>query len=274
MFSNVALQGLRENLKVMAENPRRAAQLSLMYSAIPAAIPVMAERGLLSAAAREMGWLEEEADWLEKAYAKIPKFERVYRQAVPLPMETASGKQFYIPLPLSEMGMVTQGIAYHAINTAFADSGEDVVESARKILGDAAGLQPIGPGSIHPVLKVSVAVGQYLSGNNPMDYYRNREIIPKNEYRVSSANDWAHVGKYVWNNIGGSTIWRIDDNALDFDNKDWFEIALGLPVIGNPLGRFVRVSDKGLEESKRETKADKTLDKKRRKAQNQNNNNK
>jgi hypothetical protein len=269
-----------------------------MYNVIPAAIQVMAERGLLaeyldnySPVFRGLQYLDDvtgdlkgfwrggdwipEGKWYEEAFAKIPKFDRVYRQAIPLPIESKSGRQVYIPLPLSEIGMVTQGIAYHAINTAFeAFEGdvEGIVDGTRDIIGDAAGLLPIGLGSTHPALKIGVAVWQYLSGNNPMDYYRNREIIPKNEYRVSSANDWAHVGKYAWNNSGGSTIWRIDDNLLDFDNKDWLEIALGLPLTGNPMGRFVRVSDKGLEETKRETKAEKTLNKKRRKAQNQNNN--
>jgi hypothetical protein len=36
--------------------------------------------------------------------------------------------------------------------------------------------------------------------------------------------------------------------ALWSKDGRWFENLLGLPFIGNPLGRFVRVSNRGLEE--------------------------
>jgi len=267
MFSNVNLQGLRESLAVIKENPGRAAMLSLMYSAVPAMLTVLAERGLLSGVFGGLGGDDGRklGEWLEKAWAKIPRFDRVYRWALPLPMETTSGKQFYIPLPKSEMGMVIQGIAYHAINMAF-DTGSLETESddVRSIIGDAMGVSPFGLGSLHPALKVGLAATQYAGGENPMDYYHNQKIIPQKDYRVSTAKDATTVGKFMWNNIGGATIWRIDDKALNFKDKDWFEIALGLPVAGNPLGRFVRVSDRGLEEAKQEKKADKAMAKKRR----------
>jgi len=268
MFSNVALQGLRESLKVIIEHPGRAALITFYSSVIPVAIMTMAEHGLLSK------WFDDDDDselakwakWYEGAMAKIPRFDRVYRGAIPLPIETTSGKQFYIPVPHSELGQTVRGMLYHVINAGFADGGEDIVDEARSTMGDAFGVSPIGLGSLHPALKVGMAAGQYLGGMNPMDYFRNREIIPKNEYRVSTANDAARVGKYMWNNAGGSTFWRIPDDKIDFSNMDWFEMALGMPIVGNPLGRLVRISDKGLAEAEREAKAEKALDKKRAKA--------
>jgi hypothetical protein len=155
-------------------------------------------------------------------------------------------------LPKSEMGMVMQGIAYNAINMGFdlfeEDALEKEIKDVRTILGDAMGVSPIGPGSLHPILKGVTAGGQYLGGQNPMDFYKNRNVISPHKYEDDPAEDRATVGKFIWNNVGLSTIWRIDDDALDFEDKDWFETALGLPVVGNPLGRFVRVSDSGLNE--------------------------
>jgi hypothetical protein len=197
------------------------------------------------------GWIRA-GEYIEDAYAKIPKFDRVYRWAIPLPMETSSGKQFYIPMPKSEMGMVIQGIAYNAINVLFDifkdKNVEKTIKDLRTILGDAMGVSPLGPGSLHPIIKGVTAGLQYLGGQNPIDFYKNKNVISPYKYENDPAEDRATVGKFIWNNVGLATIWRIDDEAIDFANKDWFEIALGLPVVGNPLGRFVRVSDAGLDE--------------------------
>jgi hypothetical protein len=234
MFSNVALQGLRESLKVMLEDPRRAGLMFLFYSVFPTLLQQLAERGAFG-------------EWLKDAYAKIPRFDKVYRMAIPLPMETKSGKQFYHISPHSEMGMVIKSVLHRAVNTVLDE--KDVYNELRAMGGDLNALLPIGLGSLHPALKGGLAVGQYITGNNPDDFFRGQKVIPRGVYENGvPAEHWAHLGKFVWNNIGGTAVWRISDDMLDFEDKGWFEKLAGLPVVSNPISRFIRVSDRGLDD--------------------------
>jgi hypothetical protein len=251
MFSNVALQGLRESLNVIKENPRRAAGIWALYTLPYIAFRQLAERELL---AKAMGWLfgddsweKSLAEWFESAYGKIPRFDKVYRTAIPLPIPTKSGRQAYIPLPHSELGQALAGIGDHAVNLILDPIlKENGVEGLFREVGgagsDALNLAPVGPGSVHPLLKVVLAWWDYWRGNNPTDPYRGEHIIRRKNYQKSLVDEYIDMGKWSWNNIGLATLWRLDDNALDIENKNWFEIAAGLPIVSNAVGRIVRFS--------------------------------
>jgi len=261
MFSNVNIQGLRESLNAAREDPKRAMFMMGLYSMVPALINVLAERGLLSEAlARLFGgdddkenkrWWIRAGEFFEESYARIPKFERVYRWAIPLftvkGETSADDKTLYLPLPTSEVGSVQQGMWYHLFNMMFEKRGEAVVDDLMDVFSD---IYSAAPGNAHPLLKVGAALGQYAGHQNPVDPHYKTPIIPQKEYRVSTANDLKHLGRYAWNNLGGATLWRLDRKPLDFKDKWWLEKALGLPLVGAPLGRVVRVSNRGLEEEK------------------------
>jgi hypothetical protein len=60
------------------------------------------------------------------------------------------------------------------------------------------------------------------------------------------------VTRTTLDKLGANVVWRIPERdfqeAIWSEDEHWFENLLGLPFIGNPLGRFVRVSNRGLEE--------------------------
>jgi hypothetical protein len=265
MFSNVGLQGLRESYNVIKEHPVRAAVQTFMYSFIPSMLQVAAERGFLPQIFKGAGLPEEWGKWLQDAWMRIPRFQRVYRWAFPLHIEPPKyeggppGRVYFIPMPLSEMGMVSSGMLYHTINAGIDAGhldGHEFVNDLSAILND---LGSTIPGNIHPVGKAGWAVWTKLRGQNPIDDYTQAPIIPKRKAGISHISDWSYVGQYAWNSVGLGTFWRLDGKTLDFKDKNWVEKGLGLPVIGNPLGRFIRVTDAGLDERKRETDEERRL---------------
>jgi hypothetical protein len=247
LFSNVGLQGLRENLKAIRDNPWRAAFIAAYSSVLGSLWNVLAEEGKLSeifgAAFGDDG--EKFGEWLQSAYRRIPMFDRVYRGAMPLPIEI-DGKPVYMIFPHSEIGMAMRGMTYNVIRSGVSawdrewdEAANSVFQAFDSMTGDVPMTSDAG---FHPAIKTAGAAMDFARGNNPYDSYRRRNVMNKYQFEdYTTIEKMGHMARWTWNNIGLSTVWRIPEDGVNFEDKNWFEKLLALPVVGNPISRIVRV---------------------------------
>jgi hypothetical protein len=267
LFSNMQIQGMRQSLKVMRENPKRSlAMWAIDDVAMPGngvLWPILAQHGLLSAFTGlfgDYGWDDEFAESVEDAYNRIPSYDKIMRAAIPFPgLQTEDGKQFYIVLPRSEMGSLVSGITYNIVNgivSVAKGDGEEALESYKDIIG--AGINAAFPYAAErflPLAQAGYTVGSAIGGQNPTDFHKlakgyiNPRVIRNNADPLEATWD---VTRTTLDKLGANVVWRIPERdfqeALWSEDEHWFENLLGQPIIGNPLGRFVRVSNRGLEE--------------------------
>jgi hypothetical protein len=93
----------------------------------------------------------------------------------------------------------------------------------------------------------------YASGRNPRDQYRGREIMPDQVCEAGGERAHSALARAIAKELGGSILLNLDPVTSQADAATAVERAAKLPVIGNVVKRFVRVSDYGLDQQAQET---------------------
>ena len=104
----------------------------------------------------------------------------------------------------------------------------------------AAGQTP----SLTPLIGATIDLVQYLQGQNPYDEYRGEKVIPERVFDAGGARSHVAMAKYLANSMGAGVVHRF--NTQDIEGaKTTLQKIIGLPVVGNILGRFVMVTRAG-----------------------------
>jgi len=88
--------------------------------------------------------------------------------------------------------------------------------------------------------------GQYLSGNNPYDEFRGRPIMPDSVFEAKDSRGLEVMLKHTANNLGAGLIVRFESDNLYNPDPGKLQSFLKLPIISNSVGRFIKVSNRGV----------------------------
>lgn len=224
MYANVVIQGYRADAEV-AVNPNTLAG-RWVRAALTQYLPKAA---MIAAASALMG------DWLKEFFDDVPEYDKT--KYVIIPLGRSEGKPVYLRLPHNDTDRVLSGMAWKLAHR------QDPTEAADLALGDLPG--------INPIIQSAVKWGQYLSGQNPRDEFRGRDIIPRDAQLVGGMERLKPMLLWQTDQLGvaGAPIRVLAEwerNAATGEETTTTEkIVNSTPG----LSRLLKVSDRGSTES-------------------------
>ena len=224
LFYNPWKESLRSVTKSAKENPWSFAAKATTAVLMPTILQAAAVNGWLGADRKEQ-------------YDSIPDFDLTNYLVVPLGwVDRDARKVMYLRLPLWEPARVAHGTLFQSLTPR------------GKGLGAHAGGQLPG---LNPLWKIGLAWASYLQGNNPVDNTRGVPVMPDKVFKAGGPATLAEMAKYSWNELGGSVVYRFRNLNLESSPESEGEKFLAMPGVNNALGRWLKVSDRGLADQQR-----------------------
>lgn len=235
LFSNAIKEGWRSDYKVATDPTTRGGYWykTTQQILVPKLLMFLAARGLMG-------------DWLEEWMKKQSEYDKTNYITIPLGM--IDGQALTLSIPTDETSRTVGGLFWKALNIAFKDgkiTGSDFMD----VLSFFGGQLP----SVAPVGTAGASMLQMLSGQNPYDAWRNRFVInPYTFEKGDQTENWKIYGEWLWMQMGGSILYI--PYAEWEEDKDLHPIQhmRHIPVLGNVLGRWIKLTDYGETEAEYE----------------------
>ena len=242
-FFNPVKEGVRSGLKSTFRSPRTAGERAwkfTKYTFLPLVALEAARRGMFAAL---LG--DDASDELQEMLNAIPRYDWDNYECIPLGwVDREQGKVAYFRRALHDNERVLRGVLAKAMRS-------DQETMRFKDLANVAGAQLPG---WNPIFKTAIAWHTYkVTGHPPIDVYSGVQILSDDMVKADQSpegdwhGDWA-MAQYTWDTMGGGIIHRFGAARQYLPNpeKKPLEKFLALPVISNLLGRWIKVSSRGL----------------------------
>jgi len=232
LFSNAIKEGIKSDIQVAAGKAGKQSAGGFWWkTTVSTFLPTML---MFAAGAGLLG------KWLEDRFKDISEYDKTNFTIIPTGVDK-NGKTTYIRVPRAETQRFVGGLFYKIMRTA--ERKDLKLEDVFDVFDYGAGQLP----NITPLWSGGGALLSYLSGNNPYDSFRNRNIIPEIEFNAGFKDSLPIFVDWFVKNQGAGIILPsyVDKNPTDLQKK------LALPFISNVVGRWIKVSDYGQTEANR-----------------------
>jgi len=233
LFSNAIIQGIRSDIEVATDPKTRAG-----YWWKTAKINFLPKLVMYAAAAGFLG------DWLKEAMDGVSEYDKTNYIVVPF-WVNENGKTIYLRIPQDETGRLFAGIFWKGL-TAFSND-QGFARDAIDVVSLLGGQVP----SLSPIITSGYATSQFITGANPYDFFRGRNVLTDDQYK---AGGWDSISPFLgwqWEQLGGGIFMKFYSNGVPPAQKTAGEKILAMPLVSNIVGRWIRVSDYGLREKYR-----------------------
>ena len=217
MFSNAIKEGWRSDIEVMRARPGEYAWKSAKLNFLPKLLMYGGSIGLLGAGMKDM-------------MDGIPEYDKTNYLVIPLG-KTPQGRTVYLRVPQDEAGRFVGGLLWKMLGR-----NADPQNLADYMAGQAP--------TLNPILGVVEDSVLYASGKNPYDFFRQRNVIGEREFEAGGWRSHRLFLKHIANSLGSGIVHTFKTNDLQ-KTKTELEEGLGLPIVSNVIGRFIKVSDYG-----------------------------
>lgn len=230
LFSNSILQGMRADLEVMTDPKTRSGYWwkTAKVTFLPKLLMWAAALGLFGKKVKDM--MDSASEYDKTNYVIVP-FGK-----------DKNDKTVYLRLPQDETGRFLGGILWKTLGMGRNDQG--IGKDLTDIISYTGGQIP----SISPVIDSISATAQFVSGQNPYDYFRGRNIISDDAF---NAGGWEAIKPFLgwqFQQMGGGIFGNFFNGSQTPVDKSIPEKVFTAPVVSNILGRFIRVSNYGKSE--------------------------
>jgi len=150
---------------------------------------------------------------------------------------TSDEKSVILRMPIDETSRLFGGIMWKAV-------GMQKKAMITDLMDYMAGQVP----GVSPAIDNLTAIVQYASGKNPYDSFYGSYAIPEQVFEAGGARSHKAFMKWLANNSGAGIVYRFKNDNVDAVKGELEEI-LGYPVASNIIGRFIKVTDRGLKET-------------------------
>lgn len=233
LFYNAAIQSLKSIDDAVSRD--KMSLWRYFWIAAPLAALDFAFAGLLGVGIQKVlaklwGLQLEEFNRIQ---ASIPIYDKVNYSCIPLGWaDKEQCKAVYFRIPLTEELRYSKGLLSMMCLSDF--------QGGLSYAGDQL------PGA-NPVLTEFRKYWEYIvEGRNPQDSFRNKDVISPANFDEGGMAAWQDMFKNSWNNLGGTMITTFNDEPLGAAPKTRLEKTLSLPLASSILGRFLKISNKGL----------------------------
>lgn len=225
LFSNAIKEGIKSDFKVGTGKKGKSTGAGFWWKTIvgdflPKAIMMAAAAGYFGKQMQDM-------------MDRVSEYDKTNYTVIPLGMDE-KGKAIYLRIPHDETGRFLGGLFWKSMNL---NNDEGLLKNIADIFSFGAGNFP----NLSPSFTGAGAVITYLSGNNPYDSYRNRNIIPDTEFKAGYKESFPIFMDWLIKNQGLGMFYP----SYQPDDPTQLDKLLTAPVIANILGRWVRSSDYG-----------------------------
>lgn len=237
LFSNAILQGIRSDIEVATEPKTRSGWWwkTSKIAFLPKILMMAALYGAFGDEYKEM--MENVSEYDRTNYIIIPWGR------------DENNKVVYLRVPIDETSRFLGGMLWKAMT--LATSSQNIVRDLMDIASYTGGNIP----SVSPAITVTAATFQYLSGQNPYDAFRGRQVISDTVFEAGGADSAKAFSGWLFQQLGGGIFYKFYHEPTPPREQSTAEKFFNLPVLGNILGRFVRVSDYGKLEELRSVEA-------------------
>jgi hypothetical protein len=225
-FANIFIQGYRSDLR-LARSPTTAAGWWfrwMLHDGSKAVIIGMASAGVLGSALKEL-------------YDGVSEYDKSNYTTVPVGWVAGGDhgrKVVYLRFPRDEVSRFLSAGVYKLTRLLAGDKEARRVPSEMFAIG--TGMVP----SPTPVLTVADAWNDYLGGQNPVDPWRNRPVIPPTEFEAGG-----------WNSLKPMLVFTADKagvlNFIGYNPRAQTTTEISLAAIPG-LNRVLKISDQGYRE--------------------------
>ena len=197
---------------------------------------IMPKVAMAVAAAGGLFFLGKKArEEIRLMYASVSEYDMTNYLVLPLAWaDRRQRKLLYFRMPLDEQERFISGILWKLMHP-HQERGEGLLSYA--------GGQAPGP---NPIVSVGVAWSLTASGINPPDPFRGDKVVPEQVWKADDHRAREEMLGWSSNQLGGGIIYRFSRDSWYEANPGRLERFLEAPVIGNTLGRWLKVSNKGI----------------------------
>jgi hypothetical protein len=218
MFSNVNKEGMRSGAEAFLDNPTRYAWKVAAMDVVPK---------LIIAGIRLWGANTP----VGKVIKKADEYDRRMYNIVPIGLVNDGKDAIYLRIPQDYEGQAISAALYDAFHI-----------DAEALAKDVSAMNPY---RLNPLLDTAYKGYQlYALGVNPVDEYRQRNVISDQAYAAGGREQAKQFGAYAWNSLGGSTLMKMKSAPEILTDETAIQTALRMPGL-NALGSFVRISHNG-----------------------------
>jgi len=236
IFSNAAKEGIKGDINMSFRPKTRGAWwFKSILGMLPKLIQIAGALGLLG-----LGY--------KKMLDSISEYDKTSYNIIPLGIDE-NGKTIYIRAPMDETGRFQGAMLWKMANLFKGGDKQTLMNNLTDIFSLWSGQLP----NLTPSITGLQALSVYLSGNNPWDGFRNRNIIPETTFKAGYKYSFPVMLQWLLNNQGASVVLPAYKSESGMTT---LEQILNFPVLSNLLGRFVRVSDYGQQEIDAKIKAE------------------
>jgi DNA-binding protein Fis len=234
LFSNAIKEGMRSDLQVATDPKTRGGFWfkTAMVSVLPKLLMFAALQGLFGPILKDM-------------FEKVSEYDKTNYTIVPVGMDS-TGKLIYVRIPQDETGRLIGAITWKGMRITKKD--RDFLKDAQEIFSIGAGQFP----SLSPSIGSAIAIAQFAFGQNPYDFFRNRNVIPDDAFKAGGSYKLKPFATWMFEQLGGGVLMKTYVTEQMPSSKSWQQKVLELPIISNVLGRWIKTSDYGEYEKTRE----------------------
>lgn len=236
LFSNAILQGITSDLSIATGPKTRSAYWwkTAKITILPKILMYLAGAGLAGSAVKDM-------------MNDVSEYDKTNYTIVPFGKDS-TGKTVYLRVPQDETSRLIGGIFWKAINSGQGE--QSVLRDAQDVISLLGGQVP----SLTPTISGPIAVAQYITGQNPYDAFRGRNVLTDTEFKAGGLYAAKPFFGWLFQQLGGGTFLTFDIHDYAPREKTPGQKFLTLPMVGNIVGRFIKISDYGTSEKLKEVK--------------------
>ena len=236
LFSNAIFQGVRADYELAVDPKTRSGYWwkTMQLNFLPKILMLMATYGLFG-------------DYLKELFGKVSEYDKTNYHIVPLGKDE-NGKAIYVRIPQDETGRLMSGLLWKIAGAIQDPEKLGDLDTYLNILSYAGGQAP----SLSPAITGLMQTSQYVSGQNPYDFFRGRTVLSDEQMLAGGSEKLKPFLSYMFDNLGGSVFMKLYKNEVVPKDPSPSERVLALPAVSNLYSRFIRVSNYGETEKIRE----------------------
>lgn len=237
LFSNAIAQGMRSDFEVATQPNTRSGYWwkTAKINLLPKVLMLAASLGLFGAGVKKM--MDDASEYDKTNYTIVP-------------LGSEGDKTVYLRIPQDEAGRLMGGLFWKGLSLLNPEDKKEVFKDLADVISFMGGQVP----NMTPSITVPNAIYEYLSGENPYDDFRNRNVLTDQQYLAGGAVANKQMLKWVFEQLGGGIFYRFQIG--DAQEKGPVEKIFTAPLSGNIIGRFIKVSNFGETERLRNIKRD------------------
>lgn len=235
LFSNAIKEGIKSDFQIAtgaSEGGRRSQSGFWWKNVVSSVLPT------LLIAAAEAGMMGK---WLKDRFDDVSEYDKTNYIILPIGINE-QGKTIYLRIPKDETGRLIGGLVRKTVK--LATKKESGLEDIMQIFSFGAGQFP----NVSPSFTGIGAIMEYMSGKNPYDSFRGRNVIPDRDFAAGPAYSLPIFVNWLLQNQGLGVVIP----GYIVDNPDKLQKVLGWPLVSNIAGRWLKVSDYGKTEQLKE----------------------